>query len=398
MADETTTISITVTPVSNPDNEVLSAFLPIIFEVQSTAPSLLNSRVQAIVKHGVALDTIGTIKQDQITVGGTPLFRFNVSDLLRAKLNEDVLDYNQSNDIQTGGELSTQQFRITFQKIFEDEFGLIIIQESINSLIYFVTNAIVQPQTSPQDLLTRTLSAGAKLFLTDGPNNKPINPNTEEEQLSFIGGAALISFQLRYQTYNLAGAPNAEQFLPTKVLINHHGIININKQTILSGFAAISKVDVWVRNTSTGVQASEKKTFVVKDNCDFELVRLQWLNSHGGIDEFSFENRKTRIQEFKRGVIQKALPLNYGVESEGRATRGVTSKEKLIISSGFQTKEYMDWFRQLLETTHVFWHVNFTTKYAVVITSQSMPFDDKDELQELVLELEISRDRITRDG
>lgn len=398
MGDQTTTISITTVPTPNEASEVLSAFLPIIFEVESTAPSLLNSRVQAIVKHGTALETIGTIKQDQIDVGGTLLFRFNVSNLLKAQLSEDVLDYNQTNEIQTSGELSTQKFKVTFQKIFEDNFGETTIQESIDSLEYFVTNAIVQPQTSPQDLLARTLSTGAKKFLTDAPNNKPIYPETEEEQLSFLGGLPAIDFQLKYQTFNLAGAPNAEQSGAAKVLVNHHGIININKQTILAGFASISKVDVWVHNDSSSVQASEKKTFVVKSNCSFEVIRLQWLNSHGGIDEFTFENRKTRTQEFKRGLIQKALPLGFGVEAEGRAIRGVKSKEKLIISSGFLPKEFMDWFRELLESTFVFWHVNFTTKYAVVITSERMPFDDKDELQELVLELDISRDRITRDG
>lgn len=398
MGDQTTTISITTVPTPNEASEVLSAFLPIIFEVESTAPSLLNSRVQAIVKHGTALETIGTIKQDQIDVGGTLLFRFNVSNLLKAQLSEDVLDYNQTNEIQTSGELSTQKFKVTFQKIFEDNFGETTIQESIDSLEYFVTNAIVQPQTSPQDLLARTLSTGAKKFLTDAPNNKTIYPETEEEQLSFLGGLPAINFQLKYQTFNLAGAPNAEQSGVAKVLVNHHGIININKQTILAGFASISKVDVWVHNDSSSVQASEKKTFVVKSNCSSEIVRLQWLNSHGGIDEFTFENRKTRTQEFKRGEIQKALPLGFGVEAEGRAIRGVKSKEKLIISSGFLPKEFMDWFRQLLESTFVFWHVSFTVKYAVVITSQTMQFDDKDELQELVLELDISRDRITRDG
>ena len=397
MGDTTNTLTIVTTPTASPLTEVLSAYLPIIFEVESSAV-LLNIRVQAIVKHKTTFDIIDTIKQDPIDVGGQERFRFNVSNLLVAQLEPDILSYNGSNDIQTGGELSTRTFKVTFQAIFEDPFGEITIQESLDSLEYFVTNAIVQPQVEPQDLIIRTLTVGARKFLTNAPNNKPIDPQTEEEQLSFLGGSGLIDFQLKYQTFDLDGVPNAEQSGTIKQLVNHHGIININAQTILAGFANISKVDVWVFNDDSSVIASEKKTFVVQDNCPDDIVRIQWLNQFGAIDEFSFQNRKTRFQEFERAFYEKALPLNSFVDTPTNLLSGVKSKEKLIVSSGFLPVEYMDWFRELLESPQTWWHTNFSTKYAVAITPGSMQLEEKDELIELNLEFDISRDRITMSG
>lgn len=399
--------SITRTPTSNPTTEILSAYEPIIFECSYAASlnrSVSGQRITAEVFYeGVSL---GTLKKSAITVSGNPRFRFNVSEMLQTALSSEVqTTLNTTNTIQTGGSYVAGQFYVVFVAYFITSVGNALEDGTVTSSTYNVANTIIQPETTTRTLDNYTLlgtgTPNTQLFLTKSPNNKVLRYG-EVEQLFFLYLNANTA-EVEYQTYNLSGVANTSVKLTPVAISNAYGYIPFSSGGILSAWTNISKVDIWINQSSGSTRISEKKTYKISQagTCDTD-VRLMWRNTLGGYDFFTFKDMYTKEYEVERVNYMKPLSDTIAViDRQGKTLKNV-GRHLYSVSSGYMPVEYLNFFEDLLDSNDVYW-VQYDTSSGlwsnkllpVVLTSDSMVINDKDGLVRMEVQFTMSRPKKT---
>lgn len=393
---EDSTLSFVTTPTASASSEILSPYLPIIFELTRPLSNLENVFVQAEVQWGTANTAIATIKKEEITVSGTDLFRFEIGNLLQTVLESELLSMGSSTTIQTGNESVAAKFKVLFTQIYIDDFGTRIVQSQALSGDYWVGNSTVQFTDSNQDLTEHIMTGTGNTFLTNIPNESLLFSN-DVVQLSFYVPNDSDSYAMYYEEYNIAGAAQGTTTTASTTVDNRYGILPINSAKVLGNFANMSKVDVWLQNTTTAARVSEKKTFVMNHG-GCSGVRIMWLNSLGGIDQYTFQNDKRVGHTFDSVIMKKPLSLDYDRVSRGMKTIGTSSVDSWYVSSEFLTEEYILWLNEILTSPEV-WHlVSINVRTSIVTTNKKMISVDKFELSNFELTFDVARSRITHIG
>jgi len=395
--------------VTTPSEEVLSAYDPIEFNCTwagSDNTTISNIRMKAVLKSGAVptLTTLGTQTKQSIDVSGTTTYRFNFADMLKTVLSPEYYNNITSDQINSAEELESicVRFQIDFSVLFVDKDGYEREDEVLNSGLYYVSNAILQHDESIRILDTTNdyvLSDSSSKFLTKAPQNKVIYSG-EDEQLSFhyVGSTSL---DLHYQTYDLDGNANSDNAKTSKLITNKYGTFTISDNgasTIIDDFANISKVDVWIEE-STGAQISEKRTFLCKQSCATGY-RLWWHNSLGGIDKYTFNNKTNKTYNVsKRTNYRKPLDNTPTTGERARGTMSVQGDSIFTATTSFLAGD-LDMFVDLLNSTEVLFQPDVTsaTLVPVVIMSTEQAEEDSDGLINMTIEFMPSQSHKTHIG
>jgi len=397
--------TITRVPTNDYSTEVLSAYEPIIFECSYSASlnrAISGQRITAEVFYeGVSL---GTLNKSSILVSGNPRFRFNVSEMLQTALSSEVQTVlNTTNTIQTGSSYVAGNFYVIFTGYFITSVGNALEDGTVTSQTYTVANTILQPDVTTRTLAQYTMlgtgTPNSRYFLSKSPANKVLRYG-EVEQLFFLWTNSYTA-ELEYQTYDLSGSANASVKLTPVTILNNNGYMPFSVGGILSAWTSISKVDIWLNQSSGSTRVSEKRTYKIsqESTCSTD-VRLMWRNSLGGFDFFTFRDSYTKEYQVER--INYMKPLSDTIAVIDRQGKTLKNKGAHIysVSSGFYPKEYLEMFEDLLDSNDVYW-VQYTAGYwtnkmlPIVITSNDMVIDDKEGVVKMGVEFTMSRPKKT---
>jgi len=404
----------TLVVTSEPTNYYNSPYDPIIYECtwggSTTTDPITNVRMQAVVTYGDDGATLGTQTKQSISVSGTETFRFNFAEMLKTVLSYEFYNNISSDQINApataGDNRINNTFIVTFTPKYTDVNGDNQDDTTVAASVRYVSNVII-----PRDDTTRVLNASSQWlaqsstskFLTHSPQNKIIREG-EDEQLSFIHDTGN-QVEYNYQTYDLGGNANAAQ---TKALVTtdwRYGTLTISDNgasTVIDDFANISKIDVWIED-STGTQLTEKKTYLIKQGCE-KGYRLWWGNSLGGYDKYTFRDyyNSTYVVD-NRLDYTKPKDSTPTLEERSKTTLGIDGNQHFKASSGFISNEWMDFMKDLMNSTELYYQpytsTGFTTEiHPVVITSKEMVLEDSEGMIKMDIDFSYSEKEKTMIG
>ncbi len=282
---------------------------------------------------------------DGIMIGSNERYRFNLSNILQTILLGDLAPLGTANIVDAL--LGIQDVGIVFTEFHDDVDGFreAYESESVNDVEY-VDNIFQHTDTKDiTDYILDNPTTG--LFLTNSPE-QDIRVG-EEVQLSFLSPNET-GIELRYETFDLAGASNGEASLGAVVLTSNKAIATINANIITS---AISRVDVWIVRTSDAAQFSEKKTLNVLTNC-VEPVRFWFRNPRGGYDQYTSTGDRETIKRTSYDTITKPLPFEFATQDRGEAVGRTVSSFELSAFTDFLKEEQRDWLGDLFDSNDVY--------------------------------------------
>jgi hypothetical protein len=383
--------------ITDPDTEFLSIYDPVVYDLTWPGDTMIfpgdgigNIRMEAAVYYGSTPVLLGTQVKTSIDISGTITYRFNVSEMLKTVLSPEIFNPITSDTINTGNENIVVPYKIHFTVKFDD----ISTTRTDNTLIsdtYYACNSIIQPDETNR-IINKGTSAyiadsSTSKFLTKSANNQVISTN-EDYQLSFIT-AEIDSAKLQFQTYDLGGNANAETTRATVDTTNSkYGTLTISDNgasSILDGFATISKVDVWIENTSN-VEITEKKTFIINQGCS-NGYRLWWHNSLGGIDKYTFDQYTNKSYE-QEERINYQKPLGTTIAPSNISMQTMATKGNIVYTAVSKFETDLNQFVDLLNSTEIYYQpdVSSSTLVAVTIISDSQAISDSDGLIQVTIE------------
>lgn len=152
--------------------------------------------------------------------------------------------------------------------------------------------------------------------------------------------------------------------------------------------STLSKVIVWLEN-SVG-QHSEFIEIFMSQSCG---VRLEWLNTYGGIDSFSFTGSKnTETQSNKTKVLNEAQEGERGIRTVFQ-----DSNDVVTVYSEYLTDSQMIWLSELVESKEV-WMVNaYNDKTLVDVVTGDFP-KDSSKLRQASVSFRLSNPKTLHNG
>lgn len=282
---------------------------------------------------------------DGIMIGSNERYRFNLSNILQTILSGDLAPLGTSNIVDAL--LGIQDVGIVFTEFHDDVDGFreAYETESVNDVEY-VDN--IFQHTDTKDITDYFLDEPTTgLFLTNSPE-QDIRVG-EEVQLSFLSPNET-DIELRFETFDLAGASNGEASLGAVVLTSNKAIATINANIVTS---SISRVDVWIVRTSDTEQLSEKKVLNVLSNC-VEPVRFWFRNARGGYDQYTFTGDKESVYKTSYDTFTKPLPFEFDVSDRGTAVGMAVNEFELSVFSDFLREDRRNWLVDLFDSNDVY--------------------------------------------
>tara|TARA_R110000744_G_scaffold108260_1_gene205089 strand:+ start:2426 stop:3907 length:1482 start_codon:yes stop_codon:yes gene_type:complete len=159
-------------------------------------------------------------------------------------------------------------------------------------------------------------------------------------------------------------APDLDYPIEAKVRYLFAGIYPANLRATEAAFEAALTTDMLyytVQGFSNSVAAkTDLYTVNIIHDCQYEPIRLAWLNKHGAWDYYTFKKKSVRTLTSKRTNYQKldgtwnAKTFNPNVNQGGMKSFKVKTKEAIKINTDFISEEESVWLEQLMTTSEVF--------------------------------------------
>ncbi|MFL5808623.1 MAG: hypothetical protein ACJ749_03825, partial [Flavisolibacter sp.] len=148
-------------------------------------------------------------------------------------------------------------------------------------------------------------------FLTDKPNNAKVNP-LSTEYLYFLNDR-VTNMEVCIDLFDSTGGEltNSYESIPNIYPADSYMYrLNVSPRVIEPRFGydytIASYYEVWVRETTTNAQLTEKRRYYTADlPCSVEPINIVWVNSLGGLDAFQFYNPKETVN-FQKQTIKRA--------------------------------------------------------------------------------------------
>jgi hypothetical protein len=317
------------------------------------------------------------------------IYRFNFSGILISLLYGNLYALGSANFQRPSGG-NCIPYAIMPQEVFDDAQGL--TTEATVDLLLDLTNArkamlVALQHTDTQDLSVFTQENSSKQMLTDSPQKQYMSL-TEEIQLYVQ--TDLLQVNIRAEKFDNSGASTGEVSIsPAQRMLGNVLMMPVNTN-LLS--ASESRVDVWLRNSISNAQVSEKKSVYRISGCSG--LRFHFLNRRGGYDQYTFTGQRTKLQDQVRTVYVKSLPVGFGVYDRGGAVIGVVARQSTEVWSDYLNKETATWLEQLLSSSDVY-VVQGGEQVPVVLTSETVVVTDSEDMVRMKVAFVYANDIIT---
>lgn len=223
----------------------------------------------------------------------------------------------------------------------------------------------------PFTWLTYTVASGTNPLFT----GRPLSQNIETGQNAWLYMMTLTANAIAnavVKKYNSAGT-----LLGTLTIANAYaalasdghrfvrfacGTANINAHTA-NWLNGASYYTVHIENSAATI-VSKTYTFAITENCQYETVRLHWLNHLGGFDAFNFTMKSNERQNITRDSFRKkygstsGTTWSYTMAERGNTTFNTEVNKSFNINSDWLTEAESTWLSGLISSPEVYREVD----------------------------------------
>lgn len=332
----------------------------------------------------IEVSSVGAKRQQEITVDGVNLFRFNVANFIKSQLSFDLATISAGNEIISPTTGSITNYTITFTEQFDDKDGLVTDGASIQSSVDYKGANIALQHTATQNLNEFTVGNNTKRFLTTTPSGLgpyPIYVVGDIIQLAFLYDEEL-TIQGRVEEYNDAPSLLNVDNSPLVTIEIDRGIFKIDTSAFL---AATTSVVVKLINSASGVR-SENYRFDLDKKCRDRAQNIVWLNRLGGFDSYRFTGDLLESVTTRKTSYEKGLGKNFIVSDRGDSIIGSKSYDVREIWSDWILESEAAWLSELYTSKHVYLveDVDGSNEYVpIVVTDRKQLVSQSRELVQL---------------
>jgi hypothetical protein len=292
--------------------------------------------------------------------------------VLEASANSVLFDTSDTNDYEEAPD-SIVEYIVKFG----EEYGTTITQYpdlTVDSTRYAINGSLERNEFIDYDWADYTPLDSTKKFLTNSPSTLYTSINDYGVLTCFNNinndGYAITTLDANgspngFFSISITGVPEGElvHYKSNPASINNIDASNI---TVSSGALPIIDSDVasyiiWTWDTLTITESSERKTFVIREDCKSDLVRLIFLNKLGGWDSFNFYLVNNEMSEIERKMY-KQNPNR--LDGSGNYTYSKSDREKVQyytktmpkkkVTSDWLTEAEDAWLLELIESPEIY--------------------------------------------
>ena len=283
---------------------------------------------------------------------------------------ETFLTSDVGNPLGIAGTYEAPNSSLTYIVKFGEEFGEPVVQtpDLTTDISRDAFNASLEKANFINwDVTDYELNGTSKKFLTNAPDNNKVSINShgwlyykEETVLTHFtvntyDSAGLVISSFRIDPTTTSGDI---QFVPSSPA-SLNNIANIN---LLAGVQPIIIDTV----ASYNIQAegvglySEVKTFVIEENCKYDVNTLIFQNNLGGFDNFTFylgDESTTAIERKDMKVNVDTVVANdivYSMNEREKVTYYTKKSTSLKLMSDWITEEESNWLLELMSSPEIY--------------------------------------------
>ena len=300
---------------------------------------------------------------------------------------------------------------LTYIVEFGEEYGNTIIQypNETTDISRKAFNASLEKRPFINwDVTEYELDGVTKKFLTNAPDNHTVSINSHG--WSYYKEATAIDF-FTVNTYDSAGSvissfridptatSGAIQFVPSSPA----SLNNIDNANLISGIQpiiidAVATYNIQAVGTITNL--SEVRTFVIKENCKYDVNTLIFQNNLGAFDNFTFylgDMSTTAIERKDMKVNVDTVvgtDIVYSMNEREKVTYYTKKSETIKLMSDWITEAESNWLLELFSSPEIYLQEGneLTAVAKIKATNYTKKKVVRDKLFKIDVELELGYD------
>ena len=291
--------------------------------------------------------------------------KVDVHRVLESALTSDV-----GNPLGTAGTYNATNSSLTYIVKFGEEYGATVTQYpdlEIDSNRKALNASLEKAEFINWDVADYKLDGVTKKFLTNMPNNHKVSINSHG-WLYYVDTVVITIFNInRYDlngnslpsiTIDSTAATTNIQFVPSSPA----SLNNIDNSNLITGAqpiidSTVGSYDIQARGV--GVY-SETRTFVIEENCKYNVNTLIFQNNLGAFDNFTFylgEESTTAIERKDMKVNVDTVMGNdivYSMNEREKVTYYTKNTPSLKLMSDWITEEESNWLLELMSSPEIY--------------------------------------------
>ena len=324
---------------------------------------------------------------------------------------ESALTSNVGNPLGAAGTYEAPNSALTYIVKFGEEYGTTVVQYpdlTVDSSRKAFNASLEKRPFINWNVTEYELDGVTKKFLTNAPDNHTVSINSHG--WSYYKEATAIDF-FTVNTYDSAGAvissfridPTATsgdiQFVPSSPA----SLNNIDNANLLSGIQPIiidSVATYNIQAVGTITNLSEVRTFVIKENCKYDVNTLIFQNNLGAFDNFTFylgDMSTTAIERKDMKVNVDTVvgtDIVYSMNEREKVTYYTKKSETIKLMSDWITEEESNWLLELFSSPEIYLQEGneLTAVAKIKATNYTKKKVVRDKLFKIDVELELGYD------
>jgi hypothetical protein len=218
-------------------------------------------------------------------------------------------------------------------------------------------------------------------FLTNQPKTILIGRN-DSAQLGYISDTDIRggSYARIISTYNSSGALIASTSTSADPQTKVGENFGIGPTNLGVGIITASTVKYTVHIDALGTDITETLTYNIDDGCHRQSKRFYFLNEWGEYDSFTFIGNESTNSSVKKTTTERLISPVAVLPETNIVTAQVDESKTHSISSGYVSKETVEWLREILTSTQVYTVEDGLAAYVpVFIPQQSAPISNSND-------------------
>ena len=285
---------------------------------------------------------------------------------------ESALTSDVGNPLGIAGTYEAPNSSLTYIVEFGEEYGNPVVQQPTftTDISREAFNASLEKANFINwDVTDYELDGTSKKFLTNAPDNNKVSINSHG-WLYYKEAAALVNFTVT--TYDSSGTIIASSRInPTTTSGNVQyvpsspaSINNIDNANLISGtqplITAATATYTIKAIGAVFAQMSELKTFVIQENCKYNVNTLIFQNNLGGFDNFTFYLGDESTTEIERKDMKVNVDtvvgtdIVYSMNEREKVTYYTKKSTSLKLMSDWITEEESNWLLELFSSPEIY--------------------------------------------
>jgi hypothetical protein len=368
-------MSFTATP-----DDLSAAYRPIIFvNTQTSSENVESAKVEVTVNGSLQV----TYRKPYTTKAGDDYtFNIDVQTPVQRALapRTDAAAASSIFPAASGGSSSDASdcyatFEVDVYLEYRSSAGLLVTSTAAETSSGFYAFAAKRPASDTTMTAYYYQGSGKFKWLTDGPSAQKIGTSEPAALCSARKGWNQYLFKL----YDSAGSQTTSAAVPVI------GVGADPKMEVLDGgtanlaydFAGVSYYTVELANSGTVV--SEPWRFDIVRRCA-HAKRMYWMNSLGGVDQYTFEGQITKIHTHGGEIGEINQPIPTDSDLPGIVKTGIVSEVKYKVLEVMDATT-ADWVRNMFISPEVYMEID-SKLWRVTVEPGSVDIDTSSEAQQ----------------